>query len=293
MKIIGVWPNLDKDADLRLTAQWAGWIAALGCIPAAEEKIAARLGIAMALPEENFFRQIDLAVVLGGDGTMLRAAQMAALSGVPLLGVNLGTLGYLTDLDAGSDIRPDEGPEALEAILRGQRKLEKRMMLEAQGHLALNDICVSRGVASKLIRVRLCINEEYIDTIRADGLIVSTPTGSTAYNLSAGGPILKPESEMMVVTAICPHALYLRPWVISADDLIRITALEPDVILTMDGQTKATLNAGDEVLIRRSALYTTIVKTKNAGFYEILRRKMIGGSLSCGEEFDGSQKKAR
>jgi NAD+ kinase len=242
------------------------------------------------VPEAVFFRQSEFIVVLGGDGTMLRAAQMAARTNTPLLGVNLGALGYLTDVEK------NEEDEAFQTVLADHCRLEKRMMLETETHpwLALNDICVERGFSSKLIRVRLQINEEYIDTIRADGIIVSTPTGSTAYNLAAGGPILKPESEMMVVTAICPHTLYLRPWVISAADTVRVTVLDTDAKLAMDGQNRAKLAAGDEIAIRRSAYYTTIMKTKASGFFEILRRKMrVGIDFESGEAGLGDQKETR
>ena len=231
------------------------------------------LGCKPLLDTEDIYRESDFIVVLGGDGTMLRAAQRAAFSDIPLLGVNLGTLGYLTDAE------PDELEQTLHAVLQGRFSLEKRIMLQTDLNgewAALNDIVISRGLFSKLIRFQLFINGDYIDTIRADGVIVSTPTGSTAYNLSAGGPILKPDSEMMVITAICPHSLYLRPWVISSGDTVKLRVLnDADAILVMDGRNTATLEAGRMLSISRSDKYTSIIKTKSFSFYEILRRKMI------------------
>jgi len=188
----------------------------------------------------------------------------------------LGTLGYLTDIE------PDEVDQALSAVLHGRFKLEKRIMLRTDlndNWAALNDIVISRGLFSKLIRFQLFINDDFIDTIRADGIIISTPTGSTAYNLSAGGPILKPDSEMTVITAICPHMLYLRPWVISADDTVSIRVLnDSDAVLVMDGQNMSAPEAGRLISICRSDKYTNIIKTKPLSFYEILRRKIINSS---------------
>jgi len=269
MKNIGVVYNADKDKDLSFTKQVCVSIAAAGCIPITDE--------------DEIYAKSDFIIVLGGDGTMLRAAHTAAFADIPLLGVNLGTLGYLTDAE------PHELEQSLDAVLRGHYSLERRIMLRTDlndSWAALNDIVISRGIFSKLIRFQMFINGDYIDTIRADGIIVSTPTGSTAYNLSAGGPILKPESEMTVITAICPHALYLRPWVISASDTVGVRALnDADAVLVMDGQNMARMEAGHLLTISRSDRYTSIIKTKSLSFYEILRRKIIkSGQGEAGNE---------
>ena len=259
MKTIGIIYNADKDNDLSFTNQVYDCILALGCKP--------------LLDVNEIYLDSDFIVVLGGDGTMLHAAHKAAFANMPMLGVNLGTLGYLTDVE------PNDLEQALTAALNGHFVLEKRIMLQTDlndNWAALNDIVISRGIFSKLIRFQLYINNDYIDTIRADGIIVSTPTGSTAYNLSAGGPILKPDSEMMVITAICPHTLYLRPWVISATDTVSVRILDDaDAILVMDGQNMSPLEPGNLLTIKRSSMYTSIIKTKPYSFYEILRRKLI------------------
>jgi len=259
MKNIGIVYNADKDKDLNFTKRVYDCVCASGCKP--------------LMDRDEVYRKSDFIIVLGGDGTMLRAAHQAAFADIPLLGVNLGTLGYLTDAE------PDELDQALTDVLRGHFILEKRIMLQTDLNdqwAALNDIVISRGIFSKLIQFQLYINDDYIDTIRADGIIVSTPTGSTAYNLSAGGPILKPDSEMTVITAICPHTLYLRPWVISSRDTVSVRVLnDADAVVVMDGQNMATLDAGYLLSIRRADKFTSIIKTKRLSFYEILRRKII------------------
>jgi len=259
MKNIGIVYNADKDKGLNFTRRVRECVTALNCRPLTDA--------------DEIYQSSDLIAVLGGDGTMLQAAHKAAFADIPLWGVNLGSLGYLTDIE------PDELDQALGAILQGHFCLEKRIMLRTDLNdrwLALNDIVISRGIFSKLIRFQLFINDDYIDTIRADGIIISTPTGSTAYNLSAGGPILKPDSEMMVITAICPHTLYLRPWVISAGDTVSVRVLnDADSVLVMDGQNMSKLEAGRLLSISCSDRRTSIIKTKALSFYEILRRKII------------------
>ena len=270
MKNIGIVCNSDKDKNLGFANHVINRVSAFDCKP--------------LLDSDEIYRNSDYILVLGGDGTMLRAAHQSAIAGIPLLGVNLGNLGYLTDIE------PHEIDQALFAALHNQFRLEKRIMLHSDvndGWDALNDIVISRGIFSKLICFQLYINDEYIDTIRGDGIIIATPTGSTAYNLSAGGPILKPDCEMMVITAISPHSLYLRPWVISSDDTVSVRVLnDADAMLAMDGQNIAALEPGHLLTVKRSALYTSIIKTKPLGFYEILRRKMLKPAM---EKYNESQ----
>ena len=258
MKKIGVFYNKSKDKDLSFTNQVMNSIKSMGCEP--------------IFDKTDVFKLSDFIIVLGGDGTMLRAAHRASLFDIPLLGVNLGTLGYLTDID------PCELEKALVTTLQGDYKLEKRIMLQTDlndNWAALNDIVINRSKSKPLV-YEYFVNDEYIDTIRADGIIVSTPTGSTAYNLSAGGPILKPDSEMMAITAICPHSLNLRPLIVSAEDTVSVRVLSSsNATVVMDGQNKAPLQSKCLISIKRSPLFTRIIKTKFLGFYEILRRKML------------------
>lgn len=269
MRRIGVIPNISKDRDLKYTGSITGWITERGCEPLLPSGVF--LAGCKTLGDGRFYGESDIILVLGGDGSMLRAAGQAALYRKPIFGINLGTLGFLTDADKA------DGFAALDAVLSGRFTAEKRMMISLDGGLiALNDICVNRGLMSRMISIIVCVNGEYAETIRADGLIVSTPTGSTAYNLSAGGPILKPDSEMIAITAVCPHELFHRPWVVSAEDSVtlRLTDSSGNAVVSLDGQPRADLLPGRPVEIRRSEYYTTILKTKSLNFYEILRKKM-------------------
>ena len=205
-------------------------------------------------------------VVLGGDGTMLRAAPFAAVLDIPMLGINLGTLGFLTDVDK------SQGLDALEKVLRDEYTCEKRLMLEAGEFLALNEVCV--GGTGRLKTFSVYVNGQLIDEIRADGILVATPTGSTAYNLSAGGPILAPGGDMMVITPVCPHTLSARPWVLGDADTVRITA-HSESPLVVDGEEKACIEPGKSVQISASAFRASIIKTAPAHFYATLRKKKI------------------
>jgi len=217
-------------------------------------------------------QKADFWVVLGGDGTMLRAARDAAMLDVPLLGINLGTMGFLTDVDM------QDGFTALSTVLAGRYESQKRLMLMAQDgppspfNLALNEVLV--GSCGRLTYFSVYVNGMHMDDIRADGIIVATPTGSTAYNLSAGGPILAPYGEMLVITAVCPHSLSTRPWVVSAKDTVCIVPAN-EAMLTLDGENREKVQAGDSIEISRAPVSAKIIKTTSTHFYEILRRKKI------------------
>ncbi|MCL2577027.1 MAG: NAD(+)/NADH kinase [Defluviitaleaceae bacterium] len=215
-------------------------------------------------------------VVLGGDGTMLHVSHFAAVCDVPMLGINLGNLGFLTDVEK------NHGLGALEKILAGNYSSEKRIMLEAefgaseiislQKRLALNEVCI--GITGKLIDYSIYINEQLMATMRADGIIVSTPTGSTAYNLSAGGPILMPGGQMIVITPVCPHSLSARPWVIGASDTVRVVAKQ-DSQVSIDGDLRGKIPPGESVLIKNSPYNATILRTTQVNFYSTLRKKKL------------------
>jgi NAD+ kinase len=278
-KKIGIVLTQDRSGIIGFAKQLTQWLSERGCELSARGDDALALGL-VPLAEDDVYSAADFLLCLGGDGTMLRAAK-SARHGKPLLGINLGYLGYLTDADRLHALT------SLENTLAGRYELERRMMLEVSGmsgetvdggFLALNDVCVTRGAFSKLIELCLYINDEHIDTYRADGIIVCTPTGSTAYNLSAGGPILKPDVEMMAVTPICAHKIYSRAIVISAQDVVTLKIAgnyEDECMLTLDGRHMRSLSAGSEVTIRRSEHYTDIIKTNKMSFFDILRKKMI------------------
>ena len=223
-------------------------------------------------------RAVDLLVVFGGDGTLLHTARQIAGSKTPMLGVNIGGLGFLTAVPS------DKLAEALKCVWRGEFKFESRALIEATGNgrgkkikaLALNDIVVSRGAVSRLIALEVSVNGEPITRYRCDGLIVSSPTGSTAYSLAAGGAIVLPTAEVIVLTPICPHALSNRSIILPLSATIRVkpVSTSADAFLNADGQIVGELDAGDEVTIRRSQSTVRLVHLKNSSFLEALRRKL-------------------
>ena len=225
-------------------------------------------------PQDSFFHA-DFLIVLGGDGTVLKCAAEAAKNGIPVLGINTGNLGYLTDVDV------SEMYISLEKVISGDYTVEKRMTLQAvlkDGYKAicLNEFCIEKR-DTHMIMFDVSLNGEYVNTYRADGVLVATPTGSTAYNLSAKGPILKPCGNMIAITPICPHDLFALPSVVSGDDTITITILPgafAPAALSGDGKPIATMNAGDNVTIQASAHCFSLIKTNALGFFEVLRKKM-------------------
>lgn len=225
--------------------------------------------------------EIDCAVVIGGDGSLIEVARVLHKRDIPILGINMGTLGYLTEVELGNI------EESLEKMIGGEYTLESRMMLEAcfengERDVALNDIVVTRKGVLRVIHFRLYVNGELLNSYEADGIIISTPTGSTAYNLSAGGPIVEPTAAMIVVTPICSHALNTSSIVLSAEDEIRIEIGEgrhgrpEEVCISFDGTNTRELRTGQTVVIRRSEMSTTLMKLSGISFLEILGRKMKG-----------------
>ncbi len=223
-------------------------------------------------------REVDLLLVFGGDGTMLRAARDIAGSATPLLGINIGGLGFLTAVPS------DKLPRALNHIWKGEFKYESRALIEASGRchgrpvreMALNDIVVGRGAVSRLIGLDVSVDGELVTHYRCDGLIVSSPTGSTAYSLSAGGAVVFPTAEVFALTPICPHALSNRSIILPLTSTIRVRATNPmpATLLSVDGQVVAELDAGDEVTIRRGRRAVRLMHLAGSSFLETLRRKL-------------------
>ena len=225
-------------------------------------------------------RELDCAIVIGGDGSLIEVARLVK-SEIPILGINMGTLGYLTEVEI-SDL-----DEAIGKILDGNYQIESRMMLEgsfekADSDIALNDIVVSRKGDLRVIHFNIYVDGAFLNSYEADGMIVSTPTGSTAYNLSAGGPIVEPTASMIVLTPICSHALNTSSIVLPAEDEIVIeigegrNGREEEVFVTFDGADVVELRTGDKVTITKSQHETKLMKLSKVRFLEILRRKMKG-----------------
>lgn len=223
-------------------------------------------------------------IVLGGDGTMIQAARDLAEYDIPLIGVNFGKLGFLTEMDQENVI------EKLTQLLEDQYEIERRMMLQGKiirrgacidTNIALNDIVVNRSGLLRVIDFRVFVNDKLLNRYTADGIIVGTPTGSTAYNLSAGGPIVEPNASLIVLTPICPHTMNTRSIILSANDVVTIeigenrSAAPEERIVAFDGCETLRLQAGDRIEIRKYEKMTSILKLSNVGFLEVLQQKMI------------------
>lgn len=219
----------------------------------------------------------DMLVVLGGDGTLLWCARAALPMGVPILGIDYGELGFLSEVEA------RQAKKFLRKVLDGRYGVRERMVIECEirrkgkktgRHFAINDIVVSK-CSARLLRLRACINGEYFHEFPGDGLILSSSTGSTAYSLSAGGPIVSPRLEVLILTPICPHTLFARSIVTSGSDemSVKVPADRSDVILTIDGQIELPLNGGDEIAVRRARHKVKFVRVQSRQFYSKVRDK--------------------
>ncbi len=229
---------------------------------------------------QNIGRRCDLVIVVGGDGTLLNAARSLAEYGVSMLGVNRGRLGFLTD------ISPAQIGERLDEILHGKYAPEERLLLrtyiEREGQnisesCAFNDVVVHKWDVARMIEFRTYINDQYVNTMRSDGLIVATPTGSTAYSLSGGGPILHPALQAMVLVPICPHTMSNRPIVVDAASVIRIEVSDrtrSPAQITCDGQINLGLVSGDHIIIRREEKPVRLIHPLDHNYFDVLRAKL-------------------
>jgi NAD+ kinase len=235
-----------------------------------------------SVKEEALAKTVDLMLVLGGDGTMIATARMLGDIEVPVMGVNYGGLGYLAEFPL------EELFSALEAILAGDYKVQERLMLAVElrrgeelitKNRVLNDVVVNKSALARIIEIETYLNNQFLNRFRADGLIVSTPTGSTAYNLSAGGPIIFPSMNAVVITPICPFTLSNRPIVVPDDSVIevRLMTKNEEVALTLDGQVGFPLQAGDRALIRKSNATFNLVQPANRNYFDVLRDKLKWG----------------
>ena len=233
----------------------------------------------LACSRNQLADQLSIALTLGGDGTLLNTAREMASHGVAVCGINMGQLGFLTEIEL-VDLAP-----SMERLIRGDYDLEERLMLEASVlrgaesiavSSALNDVVIAKSGFSRMIRLKLFIDDHLTASYPADGLIVSTATGSTGYSLSAGGPIVNPNLQVMIITPICPHSLNTRPLVVPDKEEIRIQTQTPhdDIVLTVDGQTIFSLKEGDQVLVRRSPSQARFIKFRERSYYDLLRTKL-------------------
>jgi NAD+ kinase len=259
------------------------WLHKRGIQALCDNQTASALGeTACGSTRDQVAAQSDLILVLGGDGTLLAAAREAAVRGVPILPINLGSLGFLTSFTL------EELYPALEETLAGHLTASERVMLLAtllrdgktsEQQCVLNDAVINKGALARMIELRLFIDGDSVCRYRSDGLIVATPTGSTAYSLSAGGPIVHPQVESIVITPICPHTLSDRPLVVRDSSLIELTVVgdAESTYLTLDGQKGVELTAGDRVQITRAEARLKLIQPPRKSYYEILRSKLKWG----------------
>ncbi|MEZ5318214.1 MAG: NAD(+)/NADH kinase [Vicinamibacterales bacterium] len=285
---VGLIARQTQPATIAALLEAAAWLETHGAAPVLDAEVAAEAGIADRWPtlETNDLpAAVDALVVFGGDGSLLSAASVVAHAGcdTPLMGVNLGRLGFLTEVNR-SDMLV-----GLAALVEGRTRTETRMLLHGRvvrdgrdetAHLALNDIVVTRGALSRMIEIDVTVDGQPVFHVKADGLIVATATGSTAYNLSAGGPILHPAVDAIVLTPIAPHALTNRPLVLPATaELTLRPEIDPrsDIVVTFDGQYGAPLAAGDVVVVTRASRLLRLVRTSDRTHFDMLREKLQWG----------------
>ena len=228
---------------------------------------------------------LDGLITLGGDGTMLRGARLLGGREVPILGVNLGRLGFLTSCGR------DQLDDALDRFARGDYRAEIRMQLEAHSQtirgeerrswLALNDVVLHKGGFARVVKLRVLVDGEDVGVYAADGVIISTPTGSTAYNLSAGGPVVLPTQHVIITTPISPHTLAIRPLVVPADSEVTVRAEDgpEELLVTIDGQVGTMFAPGDSLVVRRASASVVVVRFPETTFFSVLRRKLGWGGL--------------
>ena len=285
---VGVLVKPDQPEALKtlcLLAEWCGarGIAMAGGPRLERARIEAETGCAVETMEHaELARHADLLVVLGGDGTMIATARMVGDAGTPVLGVNFGTLGYLTEFTV------EEMLPALDAILAGAYTLDRRLMLAAEVFRAgekllhdrvLNDVVISKSALARIIEIEAWVDKRFVNCFRADGLIISTPTGSTAYNLSAGGPVIYPSMSAVVITPICPHTLSNRPLVVPDDVEFELVLKTPreEVALTLDGQVGVPLEYNDRVAVRKSRTTFNLIQAHTRNYFDVLRNKLKWG----------------
>jgi NAD+ kinase len=287
IKRIGIFANIEKEKIADQVRSLKKWLEEKGVKVFLEMEISRKIAVAGGLKWNDLARKSELVVALGGDGTMLRTAHYMAGHRVPILGINLGSFGYLTEVNL------NEIHSTLELVIEGKFITDKRMMLDVSikhgktvtsvGSV-LNDVVINRGDLSRMNELEMEVNGRYLTTYKGDGLIVSTPTGSTAYSLSAGGPIVFPGNDLIIVNPICPHTLTNRPIIFSDNSNLKITLWSKDksAILTLDGQEAYRIKSGDVVTVKRSKHATMLVLSPYRSYGEILRSKLGWGDLPPG-----------
>lgn len=279
---IWIKPNKNKDIDYSLTKKIILWLNERSVIPYIDFTIDQNSYKYILMDKSFNLKEIDYLVVLGGDGTLLSYSRIAAFNDILLLGVNLGTLGYLTYVES-NDVYT-----ALEKILRKDFKIDERSMLATKlnskwkEEVALNDFVITKGLRTTIISITITINGIKLGCMRGDGLIISTPTGSTAYNDSAGGPILEPNARIYVLTPLCSQSVFYKPIVVSSSDIVKVKvnyrSVKKDCALLVDGKIKKFIENDEEFTFYISNKKTKLIKTNDLDFFNLYKNKI--GALS-------------
>ena len=283
MKQVAIFAKVHDPRCQGVASELVTWLEERKCLPLVDTHLARHVGYARGLTEKQIRDRAELVVVLGGDGTLISVARLFSGRQVPIVGVNLGSLGFLTEITV-EQLYP-----VLEQCLAGSHRITERMMLdvavtrgdqEISRCQVLNDAVINKGALARIIELEARVNDDFLTNFKADGLIVSTPTGSTGYSLSAGGPIVQPLMKCVLITPICPHTLTNRPIVLSYQSVIRITvksSFDEMVYLTLDGQVGVELQEGDCIEVRRAETTTALVTSPEKDYFAILRAKLKWG----------------
>jgi NAD+ kinase len=281
---IGIAVNPTKAASFPLVKQVIEWLQKQGMTVLLDDAVSHELNLPVeSKPLRELPRLVDLIVAFGGDGTMLRVAKLMNGSKTPLIGVKVGGLGFLTG------VTENEVFSTLEEVLAGRHRIEERMMLDCsvihsdgsihREQVALNDVVIQRDALERMLLLDTYVDNEFLATYASDGLIISTPTGSTAHSLAAGGPIIYPEAEAIVITPICPHMLTNRPLVLSSKQVCRVVVSSENASpgLMIDGQIAVELHQWDQVIVKKSPYTTRLATSPNKSYFDVLRTKLNWG----------------
>ncbi len=277
---VGILVNPHKPGSLPTLEALKTVLESRGCSIVLDEETARHAGKSGGIPASEFANHVDIAAVLGGDGTMLHALARLGKFEKPVAGINIGTLGFLTSC------KDDELDVFAAAVADGRFSTSTRTLLKAIIHrpgqpeesfIALNEITLARGDTGRLVALRARVNGELLNDYRADGLIVATPTGSTAYSLSAGGPLIAPDAGVFVITPICPHSLSQRSLVLSDDSIVELSSKEPQsgpMIFTVDGRDSIHIGHGDRIEVQKASFSFHLLLLEGRSFYDALRKKL-------------------
>ena len=279
MKGVGIIPNWEKNNTYLAVNKIRSFFSEAGVPVLAMDEKENPMLISLSTKLASWVEQVDMIIVVGGDGTILRVARELACWDLPILGINVGHMGFLAELEA------NDLPEYLSYIISGDYSISRRIMLQAHiiregsrvaEFTAFNDVAATKGPFSRIIHIDASISGDYLEGYTGDGLVIATPTGSTGYSLSAGGPIVSPLLDVLVITPVCPHSLYNRSVIVDGAEEVSLVVYtwQSEMVLTVDGQVGFELQEGDRVEVSRAPAKASLVTFKDRSFYQLLGRKL-------------------